>query len=184
MRSMSNVASQTQFQQSYASAKPVNMADYVFVTEDPTVNGKAALANRDFDAGQVIGRIDLTTDIVDCADRYTIQVTDTAHIKGSALGDCVYLNHSCSPSCHLHFHDDALDFVASQACKKGDSLTFNYVTSEWEMATPFDCACGKPGCIGSVRGFKHLEDQQKASLVSLVTPFIAQKYAQEQEKLR
>jgi hypothetical protein len=39
----------------------------------------------------------------------------------------------------------------------------------WDVAHPFDCLCGKPSCVGVVRGYRHLDEAARARLV----PFLA-----------
>ncbi|KNC81083.1 hypothetical protein SARC_06586 [Sphaeroforma arctica JP610] len=171
-------------QQKPTGESSIQMRDSIELVYEPKVDGQAAHAAEDLNATQVIGRIDLTQNIVDKADRFSIQISETTHIKGSALQECVYLNHSCAPTCKVHFHNDTLDFVTLQPIKKGEALTFNYVTSEWDMATPFDCTCGAPGCVGHVAGFKHLKPKQQAALYrdGLLSPFVANKYDTQQQK--
>ena len=63
-----------------------------------------------------------------------------------------YLNHSCDPNACIR----GLEIVAIRRVRKGEQLTFNYNTTEYEMASPFRCHCGSFACAGEIRGFKHL----------------------------
>ncbi|KAI9629104.1 hypothetical protein KEM48_011175 [Puccinia striiformis f. sp. tritici PST-130] len=40
--------------------------------------------------------------------------------------------------------------------KKGDALNFAYFSTEWDMDTPFQCLCCSEGCLGEIRGAKHM----------------------------
>jgi hypothetical protein len=46
----------------------------------------------------------------------------------------------------------------------GQDITFNYNTTEFDMAEPFACRCGSAGCTGQVQGFRHLPDEERERL--------------------
>ena len=58
-------------------------------------------------------------------------------------------------------------FVNSDQHRLFMSLRFDYDSTEWDMAAPFDCGCGSPKCRGTVRGFRHLSDEQRAELIAI-----------------
>ena len=63
-----------------------------------------------------------------------------------------------------------VDFVALRDIARGESLTFDYTTTEWDMGEPFtDAETGMP-----CQGFKHLPCERKMSLLSagLLPPHI------------
>ena len=76
-----------------------------------------------------------------------------------------YTNHSCCPN--MIITKQGSDFVANQDIKKGEMITFNYNTTEFEIIRPFDCLCKNNNCIGLVRGFKYLEEEQQIKLLDL-----------------
>ncbi len=49
-------------------------------------------------------------------------------------------------------------------------ITFDYNTTDWDMAHPFACACGTLACVGVVRGYRHLDDAARGRLL----PFLAE----------
>ena len=55
---------------------------------------------------------------------------------------------------------------------RSEEITFNYLTSEWDMAEAFECRCGAERCLGNIRGFKHLTPAEQAGLEPLLTPFL------------
>ncbi|MEW1676864.1 SET domain-containing protein-lysine N-methyltransferase [Streptomyces noursei] len=81
------------------------------------------------------------------ATKYTIQVERGKHVIGT---DIRFLNHSCDPSTYVDAA--AGNVVATRRLVPGDELTFFYPSTEWEMASPFTCACAAPGCVGKVTG--------------------------------
>ncbi|KAH7040717.1 uncharacterized protein B0I36DRAFT_379634 [Microdochium trichocladiopsis] len=73
--------------------------------------------------------------------------------------DLMYINHSCEPS--LIFDTGNSNIIAGpNGLKKGEELTFFYPSTEWHMAQPFDCLCGKPTCRGRISGAKDMKPAQ------------------------
>jgi hypothetical protein len=79
-----------------------------------------------------------------------------------------YLNHSCQPNGYIDTAE--LTFVALRKIRKGEECTFNYLTTEFEMAVPFTCRCGAAKCFGLIRGSAHLSAEQKEELAALALP--------------
>ncbi len=66
------------------------------------------------------------------------------------------INHSCDANVGIRDNDlGAYDFFALTDIMEGEELVWDYNASEWEISTPFQCACGSPRCRGRLRGFKH-----------------------------
>ncbi len=84
-----------------------------------------------------------------------------------------FLNHSCNPNGYIDFQD--LTYRALHPIKKGEELTFNYLTTEWKLANKFDCECGSEKCYGQIRGFKYLTLEQQIELEPLLSPFFKKK---------
>lgn len=108
--------------------------------------------------------------------RHTIQIDEHRHQAGTNEIDD-YLNHSCDPNCALDF--ERLELVAVRSLAAGEELSFNYLTSEWDMAAPFACGCGSAACIGTIAGFRHLRPAQQDALERLVSPYLRQRLATE-----
>jgi SET domain-containing protein len=148
-----------------SDAAPLRTAAVVFRRHGSDHLGVAA--ERDFAAGQVVLALDGR--IVARPTRYTVQVGDHEHVDAEARperGDEFplwrFLNHSCAPNTRI----DGRTLVALTAIGAGEEITFDYDSTEWDMASPFACACGAPGCRGMVRGYRHLGPAQRALVLS------------------
>lgn len=125
-------------------------------------------ASRDFCAGDITLR--LTGHIVTEPTRYTLQLRPGEHLAPRSAGPGDYdsrwclVNHSCEPNCAVD--PERLVLVAQRDIRAGEELTFDYCATEYDMAEPFTCRCGKPGCYGEVRGFKYLSRAQQQRLVT------------------
>ena len=128
--------------------------------------GLGVVAREPITRGEVL--VALAHVFVDKRAQHTIQI-DERHQAGTREIDD-YLNHSCEPSAALDA--ERLCFVAARDIAPGEAVTFNYLTSEWDMVAPFDCQCGATGCFGRIRGFRYLSPDEQARLEPLLTPFL------------
>ncbi|MCX6359935.1 MAG: SET domain-containing protein-lysine N-methyltransferase [Armatimonadetes bacterium] len=100
--------------------------------------------------------------------RHTVQIGDGRHLDPD--GDPLerqpwrYLNHSCRPNAGLV----GPDLVALRDIAADEQVTFNYNTTEVEMASPFACRCGAADCAGTIRGFRHLSRPEQERLRPLL----------------
>ncbi len=78
--------------------------------------------------------------------------------------------HSCDPNCAIDFN--SWTFYSKRPIQSGELLTYDYFTTEWEMAAPFRCACGSENCRGFISGFKHLPVPRQEELARSVSPFL------------
>jgi hypothetical protein len=134
--------------------------------------GLGVFANTEIAAGEVL--IALAHVFVDRPARHTIQLDEQLHQAGTDEIDD-YFNHSCDPNAYLDFQ--RLQFVAVRPLAAGEEISFNYLTSEWDMAAPFTCRCGAVGCVGEVRGFLHLTFEQQETLAPCCSPFLQRRLA-------
>jgi SET domain-containing protein len=111
---------------------------------------------------------------VDKPERHTIQLDEHVHQAGTGEMDD-YFNHSCDPNAYLDFQ--RVQFVARKPIVAGEEISFNYLTSEWDMAAPFTCGCGTPACVGEIRGFLHLTPEQREVLVPWISPYLQRRLA-------
>jgi hypothetical protein len=124
------------------------------------------LALRPVAPGGVVLRIEGV--ITDRPSRYSIQVAWDEHIarEGEDLETLLdrypwlFLNHSCDSNAMVR----GRDLVAIRSILAGEEITFNYNTTEYDMAAPFACHCGSPFCAGEIRGFKGLSTPQRERL--------------------
>ena len=115
---------------------------------------------------------------VSSAGKYTVQVSERVHVE-PAGAEWALLNHSCDPNCAIDFATWRLRSRAPIA--PGAEITFNYLSTEWELASPFDCHCGAPHCPGAIRGYRHLRRPQRDAIHALVSPFLLRKALKEPE---
>lgn len=122
------------------------------------------VARRSIAAGEVV--LLVTGAETDRPSRGSLQVGERLHVEvpegwdlEQVLDECPwrFLNHACDPNTWVR----GRELVALRPITLGEPITFDYETTEWDMAAPFRCACG-PGCRGGmVRGFRHLEPRER-----------------------
>jgi hypothetical protein len=101
---------------------------------------------------------------------HSLQVGHDLHTQTADHELWIFMNHSCRPNCRLellaldesgpapHAH---VGVVALAALRAGDVVTFDYNTTEWEMATPFTCDCAtQTPCV--VAGASKLSAEQRS----------------------
>lgn len=127
----------------------------------------AAIAAVDFALGDTV--VAITGREVKVPTRYTLQVGAAVHLDAEPQPGAVggypewrFLNHGCDPNVVLR----GRSFVARQPIRRGDELTFDYESTEWDMATPFLCECGSGRCRGQIRGYRHLSPAARAAMTS------------------
>jgi hypothetical protein len=114
--------------------------------------------------------------IRDAPDRFSVQVDVGRHLHPLpdelARGEAAdvpwwFLNHSCEPSVRIV----GTRVVALRDLEAGDHLTFDYDATEWSIASPFRCGCGR--CDGRiVRGYAHLDAEERARRSATVAPHL------------
>lgn len=101
--------------------------------------------------------------------RYSLQIGEHLHLdltgahSTEEILDRYYwrfMNHSCDPNTLLR----GQEVIAIQDIEPWADVTFDYNTTEFDIAEPFDCHCGSPGCLGTIRGFKHLTTTERERL--------------------
>lgn len=135
---------------------------------------RAVVAERTFSSGEAI--LPLRGVVVPQPNRYTIQLGAAEHLDGSepdperaaAAFPWRFLNHRCDPNAAVR----GRELVALRPIAPGDEVTFDYSTTEFDMAEPFDCRCGVPACLGRVRGYLHLTPAQRRAREGRVAPHV------------
>ena len=114
---------------------------------------------------------------VPVASRFSVQVDDQWHVdlsKDATEKDIIlyhpwrFMNHSCDPSVRVI----GREVRALRAILPGDEITFDYDTTEFEMAEPFDCRCGAAACRGWIGGFAHLDPAHHEVLREMLAPHL------------
>jgi len=139
--------------------------------------GKSILANQDFKKDEVIfkfkGELKTYDEMPFEGSEYALQIDEDKFLDSKYYVVSDYINHSCNPNLKIDFKN--LSFVAIRNIKKGDELTFHYLTSEYDMVRDkldFDCKCNSKDCIKRVKGFKFLNKTQKLKLKPILAPFL------------
>ena len=101
--------------------------------------------------------------------RYSLQVGAALHLDQECARDEFdlvrhyfwrYLDHSCEPTAVIR----GREVIALRDIAEGEPVTFDYNTTEYDLAEPFRCNCGSARCVGMVRGARHLTPAQRARL--------------------
>ena len=142
--------------------------------------GKAVFAAQPFRAGEPIvaftGRR-LTADrlprrLSGQTDRF-VQIARDAYLGPSGAIDDL-INHSCAPNAGLRFDGDAPLLVALRDIAEGEEIAWDYSTTLADPAWRMACACGAPGCRGTITAFDTLpvERQQWYLAQGVVAPYL------------
>lgn len=122
-------------------------------------------------AGEVI--LTVVGRLVSTPSRHSLQVSARRHIEAPgglppqemvATYGWRFLNHACDPNAALR----GPELVALRHVDRDEEITFDYNTTEWDMADPFRCECGAAACYGRVRGFKHLDAEARERILPRV----------------
>lgn len=124
--------------------------------------------------------LEIRGELVDCPSRYSVQVGEYLHVEvpeatrsNATPNDhaWIFLNHSCEPNAALV----GLELVAIRPIAAWNQITFDYNTTEYEMAASFVCECGV--CAGSlIRGFKFLSAQRQLELYPRLAGHLRRKF--------
>lgn len=102
----------------------------------------------------------------DTPTRYSVQIGPGLHLDPFDLlvpeeqvrwRPWMFLNHHCEPNAVI----EGRSLRALRDIAAGEGVTFDYNTTEWEMAEPFACHCGSARCVGVVRGRKSREREPR-----------------------
>lgn len=104
---------------------------------------KTLKTTKPFSKGEVL--IDLNgAEICHTPDFATIDLHDRHVVHPVAR----YMNHSCAPTAFIDVARKSI--VALKDIHPGDEITFNYLSTERKIVSPFDCECGAKNCVGRV----------------------------------
>lgn len=138
--------------------------------------GLSLFANKRFKKGDRI--IYLKGKLVNAADSTpeAVQMSDNKFIDTKYLVPEDFINHSCLPNTKLD--TEKRWFIAIKNISKNKEITFNYLTTEWDMkkyGADFKCVCGSKNCFGHIKGFKYLSRAEKLKLKPLLSPLLSKK---------
>ncbi|RHW70557.1 SET domain containing protein [Trypanosoma brucei equiperdum] len=100
----------------------------------------------------------------------TLQLGERRHLLPS--GGAQFVSHSCDPNTCIHVDalNEAIEFETIRDIAVGEVVTANFVTTEWELHSPFQCKCNSSSCLHNIRGFKFLSSAQRSMLQRYITP--------------
>lgn len=119
--------------------------------------------------------LQLRGDIINKPTKYSIQLSINQHIQApNPIIDeflhpsfhWIAINHSCEPNCYF---DQNLNLRSLKNIKELQEISFNYNTTESELAYPFVCNCGSKNCYKKIRGFKYLTIEQKIEIKEMLS---------------
>jgi SET domain-containing protein len=150
----------------YIEIKKIENKGYGLFTKKHIPKGKSII--------QIRNKIALRPHIK--ASLNSIQIDDDTYIDADSQQTWQYINHSCNPNARLDL--ETLSFIALKHLSAGEEITYHYCTTEFDLAAKneeFKCMCGSTNCLGIISGFKHLSNEQKKDLVSLLIPYTLRK---------
>ncbi|KAK6359260.1 hypothetical protein TWF696_000423 [Orbilia brochopaga] len=113
---------------------------------------KYATASTRIPAGTTIAEFSTAATPATAKAYSSLQVSETEHIELNS--DLLYSNHSCDPN--VIFDTDSQTVTTIKDIEEGEPITFNYLSTEWDMAQAFKCECGSKKCLGEIQGAKHV----------------------------
>ena len=120
--------------------------------------GYGLFAMKDFDVGEPIMTSSPSSPSSSSSSSHSVQIGWNEHVVMDL--PAVLINHSCDANVgmrnnHNGKNDVIINFCAIRPIQKGEELTWDYETAEWELSAPFPCSCGSDSCRGTIRGYKH-----------------------------
>lgn len=109
--------------------------------------------------------------------RFSVQVGPSLHLDQECARDendlvrryfWRYMDHACEPATAIRERE----VIALRDLARGDGVTFDYNTTEYDMAEPFRCHCGSARCVGLVRGALHLSPAERARLAPQLPAYL------------
>lgn len=155
----------------------------IFVSTDFLVaagaNGEYRLhAAKRLAPDRVLFRID--GQLTDRPTKYSIQVAFGGHIEvppGTPRDRQLesfpwqFLKHSCEPNLKIW----GRNVISLREIDATEELTFNFNTTEYDLAEPFLCQCGAAQCVGVTGGFRYLAISEQERLAPLLTDYLRAK---------
>ena len=123
------------------------------------------VATRDFEIGDQILR--LRGETTEYPSRFSVQIGPGQHMEVPADVQVKqpldryrwrFLNHNCEPNAKFEIRI----LIAIREIKASEQITFDYNTTEYDLAMPFECHCKSDSCCGLVRGYRWQQDQASA----------------------
>ena len=97
---------------------------------------------------------------------YTICTAPGKHVLFVGGSQC--MAHACMPNGRIVIHEDTngFDVVATRDIGVDELISFNYLSTEYDMSAPFTCLCGDARCFGEIRGYKHVPVSRRTDIAA------------------
>ncbi len=137
-----------------------------------TKKGKSLFTKKNIQKNEVI--FEFEKRLINHRTKKSMQIDENKH-QESADVEAIenFLNHSCESNGYVDFQD--LTYRALRDIEPEEELTFNYLTTEWELFNKFKCECSSKHCFKQIRGFRYLTLDQQKGLEPLLSPFLKKK---------
>ena len=137
-------------------------------------DGKGLFAKQAIKKGTIVFRFRGKTGDMLHTNCRSLQIGENRFLESTAKFDD-FLNHSCDPNCYIDWN--TMNLVTLKNISAGEELSFNYNTSEYDLCKQygnisFSCLCGSKNCIRYVKGFRHLNFNQKRKIQDFISPFL------------
>ncbi len=138
----------------YLMPNQIRISHYGFATlyQNNVTSEKSLFAAVAYTQGSAFATFEAAETLA-APNKYTVQVSDEIHIILHP-GFLQYMNHSCDPN--VFFDTKKMQLSALKNIDAGDELTFFYPSTEYAMASPFNCFCGSVNCLHTIQGASFL----------------------------
>ena len=141
----------------YSLPNLTKISHYGFATlyQNNVTGEKSLHASVPYNTGDVFSTFE-AAETLTVANKFTVQVNDDVHITLSPEF-LQYINHSCDPN--IFFDTSKMELSCLTNISAGDELTFFYPSTEFAMASPFNCFCGSNNCLHKIQGASFLSHE-------------------------
>jgi hypothetical protein len=127
--------------------------DTVEVRSQGTLHGNGVFAKQKFREDDFIGFFEGE----EVASRTDISVQFGTNFHVGPFPPFRNLNHSCDANAFFR----GRNLYARRQIDKGQEITIDYNCSEFELDTLFQCNCGTEACVGTIKGYKFLSQDER-----------------------
>lgn len=162
--------------------EPTSLKTYDEIEVKPKNNNYyGVFAKKDLPEGTLL--LTISTDKTQPqADRFSVQFNLGQHLDSDYIQWLKFTNHKCDPNIRFSVNLESVQVFAAKNLSLGEELTFNYLTTEYDMHEKFDCNCDSKICYKVIGGFKHLSSEAKLDLYPKLTPYLRTMYEEELKK--
>jgi hypothetical protein len=115
--------------------------------------------------------------ITTCPSKYSIQMDMSFHLEVPESTDphntknyqWRFLNHSCFPNSHVDVLNKKL--IALEPIAEGTEICFNYNSTEYRLAEPFECLCNNQSRL--IKGYQYTSPEEKEFIKPLLAPYLS-----------